>query len=158
MLSEDHVGLGEALEEAVVDHRVCSLRYLFRWLEDSQQRSPPRVASQREERGGAHQPSHVHVVAAGVHHRYRFSVAIGGRDLARVGKAGSLLHRQRIHVGPQHDRRAVTVSQYTYDAGLPHSRGHVVSGRAQMIRCYASCPILLHGELGMRMDVLVKLL
>ena len=67
VLAEDHVGLGEAVEQPVVDHRLRAFRRLLRRLEDRHQRPVPRVARLREQRRRADEPGHVHVVAAGVH-------------------------------------------------------------------------------------------
>ena len=111
VLAEDDRRLGEALEEAVVDHRLGALRGLLGRLEDRQHGAVPGVAGGGEQRGRAGQPGHVHVVSAGVHDRYFVAVRIGRSGGAGVGQAGRLPDRQRVHVGAQHDRRAVAVGQ-----------------------------------------------
>src|SRR5579859_4841501 len=44
-------------------------------------------------------------MAAGMHHRYRFAVFIGG-CFACIRQAGCLANRQRVHIGPEHNNRA----------------------------------------------------
>ena len=122
MLAEDDLRLGEALEEAVVDHRLGALRGLLGGLEDRQHRAVPGVAGGGEQRGRAGQPGDVHVVPARVHDRHLVAVGVGRGRGAGVGQAGGLLDRQRVHVGAQHDRRAVAVGQQPDDAGAADAR------------------------------------
>ena len=63
-------GLGKRLKSpsSIIAWAPC--RRLLGRLEDGHQRPLPRVAGLREQGGRADQPGHVHVVAAGVHHRH----------------------------------------------------------------------------------------
>ena len=155
VLAEHDVRLGEAVEQAVVDHRPGALRRLFGRLEDHHQCAPPRVACLREQRGRAHQPGDMHVVAAGMRPPARCSPRVRRRDLAGIGEAGRLCDRQRVHVGAQHDGRAVAVAKQTDDAGLPDPGRHLIAGVAKPVRGQARRARLLHRQLGMRVDVLV---
>ena len=50
----------------------------------------------------------------------------GGRgDLAGKGKAGCLTYRQRIHVGPEHNNRSVSVSVDSDDPVAADSGSHL---------------------------------
>ena len=91
VLAEHDIGLGEALEQAVVDHGLRALRRLLAGWKTAI--SVPCQASRalREQRGRADQPGHVHVMAAGMRHRHRVPVAIRRRDLAGIGQAGRFL-------------------------------------------------------------------
>ena len=156
MLAEHHVGLGEAVEEPVIDHCLGAFRRLLRRLEHRYQGPAPGVAGLREERRRADEPGDMHVVTAGMHDRHRLPVAVRGSDLAGIGQAGCLLDRQCIHVGAQHDGRPFAVAQEPYDAGLADRRRHVVTGGAQPLRCQSGRPGLLHRQLGMGVHVGVK--
>ena len=74
------------------------------------------------------------------------------------GKPRELLHRQRVHVGAQHDGGAVAVAQHADDAGLPDPRRHLVAGGAKPLRRDACSPGLLHREFGVRVEIGVQLL
>jgi hypothetical protein len=117
VLAEDHLRLGEAVEEAVVDHRLCALGRLLRGLEDGQHGALPGVAGVGEQPRRARQPGDVHVVAARVHDRDLVPGGVGRRRGAGVRQAGRLPDRQRVHVGAQHDRGAVAVCEQSHDAG-----------------------------------------
>ena len=149
VLAEYDVGFGEALEEAIVDHGLRAFRCLFPRLEYRHQRSPPRFACLREQRGRADEPSHVHVVAAHVPYRHRVPLAVRHLDLAGIGKAGRFLDGQRIHIGAQHHCRPFAVAEQTDDTGFSDPRRHLVTGGAKPVRGQAGCPRLLHGQLGM---------
>ena len=75
VLAEHDIGFGEALEQAVVDHRLGALRRLLARLKDRHQGAPPGVARLRQQCRRADQPGHVHVVAAHMPHRH--GVALG---------------------------------------------------------------------------------
>ena len=56
------------------------------------------------------------VVAARVHDRDLVPVRIGPGDAARVCEAGRLLDRERVHVGPDEQRRPGPVLEHGRDA------------------------------------------
>ena len=156
MLAEHDSGCGKAGEESVINHGLGAGRRLLRRLEDRHQGPPPRRACLCEHGRCSHQPRHVHVVAAGVHHRHGLAVVVGSRDRAGIRQAGLFPHRQRIHVGAQHDHGPVAVVQQTNDPRLPNSRGHVKTVGAEPIRRQAGRACLLHGQFGMRMHIGVE--
>jgi hypothetical protein len=64
VLSQDHVRLGKAVEQMVVDHGLRSCPQLLGGLEQRDERSVPGIRRTREELGGARQPGDVHIVTA----------------------------------------------------------------------------------------------
>jgi hypothetical protein len=98
----------------------------------------------------------VHIVTAHVPHLHSVSVAIFGRDVAGIGQTGRLFDRERIHVGAQHHGGPVAIAEQADDAGLAHSRRHLVTGRPKPVRGQACCPPLLHRQLGMRMQIFIE--
>ena len=86
----------EAVDQAVVDHRLAAGAALLRRLEDHRRRAVE-VARLGEIFGGAEQHRGVPVVAAGVHE---------ARRLGRMREAGRLGDRQRVHVGADADHAA----------------------------------------------------
>jgi hypothetical protein len=83
----------EAVDQAVVDHRLAARPALLRRLEDHRRRAVE-VARLGEIFGGAEQHRRVPVVAAGVHFP---------RHLGLVRQAGLFLERQRVHIGAHPD-------------------------------------------------------
>ena len=63
-------GLGKRLKSpsSIIALRAC--RRLLCRLEDGHQRSLPSVSGLRKQRGRTDQPSHMHVMTTGVHHRH----------------------------------------------------------------------------------------
>ena len=90
----------------------------------------------------------MHIVAAHVRHRDRIALSIGGRRLAGIGKAGRFLDRQCVHVGAQHDGRAVAVPKQADHAGLADARRYFIAGRTKTVRSEFGRPRLLHRQLG----------
>jgi hypothetical protein len=76
--------------------------------------------------------------------------------LAGVGQAGLLLHRQRVEVGAQHDRRPRPVAQYADHAGAAHPLGDLVAQRPQCLREDPGGPRLLERQLRVLMQVAVE--
>ena len=68
MQREGEVGLGEAREQAVVEHRLGAAERFFGRLGDEHQRALPLVLEVDQRLGGADPGGHVHVVAAGMRH------------------------------------------------------------------------------------------
>ena len=77
---------------------------------------------------------------------------------AGVGQAGGLPDRQRVHVGAQHDRGAIAVGQQPDHAGAADALGDLVAGGLEALCRLAGGAVLLHRELGVRVDVAVEVL
>jgi len=116
----------------------------------------PLVPAAGEGADGSRQGSHVHVVAACVHHRDPAAVRRIGDRGARVVEAGPLLNRQGVHVGPEHDPRAVPVRQNRDDARLADAGRHVRAGRRELPGDQRAGPHLTSGQLGVLMQVVVE--
>jgi hypothetical protein len=72
------------------------------------------------------------------------SVVILRRDLAGIGKPGRFLDGQCVHVGAQHDSRALAVPEQADHAGLSDARRHFIAGRSKTVCSEFRCPRLLH--------------
>ena len=157
VLAQHDIGLGKAVEQAVVDHRPRALRSLLARLEDRHQRAAPGIARLREQRGRAHQPRDMHVMAAGMRDRHRLPVGVCGRDGAgiverrwppRTGSAS--MSARSMTVGP------FAVAKQADDAGLPDARRHLIAIVPQMLRREPGRAGFLHRQFGMGMHVLVE--
>ena len=111
MLAEDDVGLWKTFEQTVVNHGLCAFACFFRGLEDRHQRAAPGGPRFRQQLDSAREPCDMHVVAAHVRDRNRVAFSISGGRLTGIGKARRFLDRQRVHVGAQHDGRAIAVAK-----------------------------------------------
>ena len=89
----------------------------------------------------------MHVVATGVHD------AVHG---AGVVESGLLVDRKRIHVGPQHHRRAIAVPQHAHDAGAPDAGGHLDAERTSGVPPPAPRCAPPAWKLGMPVEILVE--
>ena len=118
-------------------------------------RQVSRVCARDVRRTG--EPRRMHVMAARMHDRYGVAFTIGRGDLARIGQAGRLGDRQRVHVGTQHHNRAFAVTQYPHDARLADTGRHFVARVAQSLRRDARCARFLHRQLGVGVNVLVQI-
>ena len=118
----------------------------------------PALPAAGEQLRRAGEARHVHVVAAGVHHRQLVALGVGGGHLAGVGQPGRLLHRQRVHVRPQQHSRARAVAQHPDHSGAAHPLVNGIAGSAQPLREQSRRPVLLVRELGVSVDVPVQLL
>ena len=58
----------------------------------------------------------MHVMAAGVHDVHFVALLVFRHHLARIGQAGFLLHRQRVHVGAHEHDRSVAIFHHADDA------------------------------------------
>ena len=117
--------LGEAGEQAVVEHRLGALAGLLGGLEDHHQGARPLALHRRQPPRGAEPGGHVGVVAAGVHHPALDPGDAGRPDLAGEGQAGLLDHRQGVHVGAHQQHRAGAVPHHRDDAGPADSGRHL---------------------------------
>ena len=74
----------------------------------------------------------MHIVATGMHHRLLDPVAVGLPGRRGIGETGLLTQRQAVHVGADHDCRAVTIPQDGDDARTAHARGDVIAERRKL--------------------------
>src|SRR5690348_13273902 len=95
-------------------------------------------------------------MAAGMRDGDGFPIAVSRRNLAGIGQTSRLLHRQSVHIRPQHDDWPIAVAQYAEDARLPDAGRHIVASGADPLRRQMRCPGLLHREFGMRVKVFVE--
>lgn len=157
MLAQHDFGLGEPLEQSVIDHPARADREFLSRLEHNQQGAAPLITCLREQHGGAGQACGVHVMTAGVHHRYVTALAVHTTRLAGVGKPGLLLHRQRVEVRAEHDHRPLTVAQQPDHAGDADPFGHLVESRvAQALRQQTGGSRLLEREFRVLVQILVE--
>lgn len=118
VLTKDHLGLGDAVVEAVLDHGVRPATELFGRLEDRDQCAMPLLLCPDEFRHGANQAGDVDVVPAGVHDRYLKALVVHTHGSACVVQPGGFLDGQCIHVSTQHHNGALPVPENTHYAGL----------------------------------------
>ena len=154
--SDGEVGLRNALEEAIADHRQGPAAALLRGLPDEDERSAPAGLGPREQGGRADERGHVDVVPAGMHDRNGLAGLGLRRRGARVGKARFLGHGQGVHVGPEKQSRALAVAHHGDDTGLPQAGRDLVAERAELLGELARAPNLLVGELGIAVKVDVE--
>src|SRR6185312_7926438 len=76
VLSQDHLRLWETHGKAIIKHGLCSYAGFLRRLKDRHQRTTPRGAVLGKQRCRSYQPGHMHVMAAGMHHRHGLAIAI----------------------------------------------------------------------------------
>ena len=139
---------GEALEEAVLDHRPAAAQPFLGRLKDEVHGAVecPRlgeVARRAQQHGG------MPVMAAGMH------AAIVARA---VGKAVGLLDWQRVHIGAQADAaRRAAAAQDADDAGAADAAMHHAAEPRQPLGHQIRGAPLLEAELGMGVDVAAPL-
>ena len=124
MHGEVEIRPGEALKQTIGEHDPRPGATFFRRLADHHQRAGPLRFLLDQRPRGANPAGHVHVVAAGVHHRDGVAGIIGGGDGAGVGLPGLLTHRQCVHVGAQQHRRPLAVLQHADQPMSAHAGGH----------------------------------
>jgi hypothetical protein len=93
VLPQDHVRLGNTIEQSVINHCARSFPGFFCGLKERNQRASPRVSMLREQSGGSDQPRNVHVMAAGMHDGHGLSLAVGGSLVARIGQTSAFANR-----------------------------------------------------------------
>ncbi len=98
-----HVWLGEACEEAIVDHPLGSADGFLGGLADQHQRPVPGIFAARHDFGRAQQRRHVHIVSAGMHHPNVAPRVIFRADFTGVRQASLLFDGERIELSAQHD-------------------------------------------------------
>jgi len=156
MLAQNYVGLRKALEQTVVDHRLCALSRFFRGLEDRHQRTAPRAPRLCHKLAGAREPSDMHVMAAHVRDGNRIAFSIGRSRVAGVRQTRHLLDRQRVHVGAQHDCRTLAIPEQAYNAGFSDPGRYFIAGGTELVGRKARRARLLHRKFGVRVHVFVK--
>ena len=116
---------------------------------------PDQSAFSRDHRlGETEQPGHVRVVAAGVHD---VDLAAVGETLLRgrrVGQAGRLAHRIRIHVRAEPDRGSGAVREHADDPGRADAFGDGEAERLQILGDDRRSARLREGDLRVLMQVL----
>ncbi len=93
-------------------------------------------------------------MAAGMHD---VDLAAVGELLLRgrcMGQTGGFLHRVRIHVGAEPQRRAGAVFQHADNAGLADAGGDIITQRLQFLRDDAAGADFGEGDFGMLVQVL----
>jgi len=96
----------------------------------------------------------MHAVAAGMHHRHLLAVEIHLPHARRIGQAGLLEHRQRIHVGADHQRRPREIAQQRHHAGLADAAMHLEALRLQLGGQPRGRLHFLQRQFGIRVQVL----
>src|SRR5690606_19007369 len=157
VLPDDDVRPRQPVDETVLDHRDRAVAGLLGGLEERDEGARPGVPGPREQRGGAEQPGHVEVVAAGVHRRPLHAVAVEP-DVGRgVGQPRRLGDRQPVHVRPEHHHRAglavAVVAQHPDDTGAADALGHLEAELAEPGGADRGAAVLAVRQLGMGVQV-----
>jgi hypothetical protein len=136
---------GKAFEQAVLQHRPRASQPLLGWLKD-EDRCPVEVTRLGEIPRGAEQHCRVAVVSAAME-------AVG--DRRSPGQIGLLIHRQRIHVGPQADRppSRPASAQHADDTGAPDAVMRLEAPLPELRGDDGRGPMLLETDLGMRVKI-----
>ena len=87
-----------------------------------------------------------------------FTVGVVRGDPAGVRQPGRFLDRERVHVGSQHHRWAVTVREHADDARPADARRDLVTGALEPVSRSARGALLLQRQLGMRVQIAVEVL
>ena len=146
---------GKAGEQPAVDHGLSACARFLRRLEHRHQCPLPRIPRLRQKSRGANQPRHVQVMTAGMHDRNGLARTVECGLCAGVRQPGLFSNRQSIHVRTEHDGWPVAIAQQPYHPSLANAVGHLVSRATQPVRGDSCRARLLHGELGVRVDVRV---
>ena len=146
----------KAREQSVVEHAAGALAALFGRLTDEHDRARPADLVAGQILGHADQVGHVDVVAAGVHHADRRAVLVLHLDLRGVGQAGVLDDRQRIEIGPQHQRRPGAVLEHAHDAVAADAGVHFDAGLFPELGQPGGGFLFLRGQLRLLVQVAVK--
>ena len=154
----DHVvGAREAREESVHEHGARAAHGFLRVLADEHRRAGPAVLQRRHHARRADETGDVRVVRAGVHDRVFAPGDILADHGARVGQAGFLLDRERIHVGADEHRRAGAVFHHAHDAEAADLLGDFAADGAQFLGDDPGGAHLGERELRVQVEVLVDL-
>ena len=175
--TDDMIGLGEAREQAVLDHAERAEADLLRGLSDHDQRALPVGLAGDEIARGSDPDRHVQVVPAGVHHAGLFTAPGRVARLRGVRQAGLLDERQPVHVGADHERGAGTVLEHCdeavaadavldlavvllrtrLDPGIAEARRHLEAKPLHFGGEHSGRALLLEGKLGIGVQMFVEL-
>jgi len=156
VLPQDDVRPGKARIIPIGDHAAGAPAHVLARLKDHQYGARPCVAVLGQHAGGTHQPGHVQVMATGMGHTHLSTVLIGSTHGAGIGQARVLSHGQRIHVGAQHHGSAGAIAQHSHDTGDADVSRNLIAERLQVVCRDARGAHLLHGKLGMLVQILVN--
>ena len=132
----------KALEKAIINHCLRTGSRFLRWLKKRHQRPSPCISIVRHQCGRSNQPRYVHVMAAGMHHRYGFPILIRvmllayGRPVASRTGSASISARSMIV--------NLAVTEHTDYSRLANASRYFVTSRPEAVRGNARCPVLLH--------------
>lgn len=158
MLGQRHVRPWNQVRQAGVDHPPRPIRHLFRGLEQGDVGAGPGGFAFRHKAGGAEQAGDVHVVAAGVGHRYGAAAAVRGGVRAGIGQPGVFGHGERVHVGAHQHGGPVAVAQDADDPGGADVLVHHVAEVPQQAGRQGCRPGLLMAQFGVPVQVFVEFL
>ena len=147
------VGGTETVVEPVLEHSLRSADTLFRRLHHEHQRARPIVLHRHQAPRSADHRSDMHIVPAGMHHRIGLAILPDLRGGGGVVETGAFLHRKPVHIGAQHDQRAVAVAQHADHAGAANILRHRQSGGAQFGGHALGGICLEEGKLGVLVEV-----
>ena len=155
MQGEADIGLRKAREQAVGQHRLGAGDLFLGRLGDEHQRALPLVLQADQRLRRADPARHVDVVAAAmsdeVSRPFQICLVVAG-----IGQAGLFLHRQRVELGAHHDGRSSAVLVDRDQPGLADFLGDLEADRAHLGGELGGGLLLLEGDLGMGVDVLVE--
>ena len=156
MLGQGHVGNGNALEQAVVDHSLRPVAGFLGRLEGRQQGPAPLVTVIGHELDHAEQAGHVHVMAAGVGYRDLMTLGVLRGGGAGVVRAGVLLDRQRVQFGRKQHRGPGATGKDAHDSRPADARSDRAAILVQLPGDALGRAVLLVRQLGMLMQILVE--
>ena len=153
---EREVGPADAVVEPVGDHRGGPRDPLLGGLADQDEPPAPGAAERPHGPGQADETRHVKVVTAGVHDRDGSTAGGRAGGAARVREPGRLLDRERVHVGPDEERRARPLIEDGRDAVAPDPVVNLEAGPFERCREPLGRLRLLPRELGVLVEGVVK--
>ena len=157
VLGERDVGLGNPIAQPIVHHRLGTARNFLGRLKQRDERAAPGAARLRQEFRGAEQTRHMRVMTTRVTH---INSAASVRRCGRrsVWQACGFFHWKRVHICPREHRAAFSTPQNAEDTCPADPFDDLVSEFLELGRDQACGSRFLKTELGMSMDVLVKIL
>ena len=157
MLAQDDVRFRHHVIQSVGNHGFCPAAPFLGRLEERDQCALPLITLRGQDLHRANKAAHMHVMAASVHDRHVLALMINTHCRACIVQTRCFLDRQRIHVRPEHHHRSGSVFQNPHNPGLPDV---AMNGEAKIFEISRSDPGgsgLLERQLGMGVQVFVKL-